>query len=494
MQYSEYVQHDALGLATLIKRGEITPAEALAAARERLQAVDEQLNSVVHQMDELADQRAAESVPGAFGGVPFLLKDLFQDYAGVPTTYGCAALKKADFRPAEHAEIVKRFIASGVNVFGKTNTPEFGSKGVTEPVANGITRNPWNTAHTPGGSSGGSAAAVAAGVVPMAGANDGGGSIRIPAACCGLFGLKPGRARVPGGPDHTDQAHGLAVDHVLTRSVRDSAAMLDATAGYEPGAIARLASPDTSYLQALKQPPARLRIGVMTDSPLGTSVHAEARTGIETTVALLESLGHHVEPAAPALDGKQLCRDFLMTWFVRMAGAIDDVTAQTGCRASDFELDTRAIAHLGRSITAVEYAQMTDRWMRYRQALAAFHADHDLLLTPTLANPPVAIGALDTPAWQRAALRPLLHLPSGRALLKSGIVDQMADENLQHVPFTQLANLTGAPAMSVPLHMTAAGLPMGSQFVAGPGGETMLLQLAAQLEVAAPWFDRLPTL
>lgn len=494
MRHDEYVRRDALGLAKLIADGEITAGDALAAARARLDAVDGSLNSVILRMTEIADQRAHESATGAFAGVPFLIKDLFQNYAGVTTTYGNKALKEHNYRPDEHDEIVRRFMASGVNILGKTNTPEFGAKGVTEPEANGVTRNPWNTRHTPGGSSGGSAAAVAAGVVPMAGANDGGGSIRIPAACCGLFGLKPGRARVPAGPHHSDQVHGISVDHVVTRSVRDSAAMLDATAGYEPGAIVRLASPETPYQHAIQQAPPGLRIGVMDDSPLDTPVSDEARTGITATVALLESLGHRVERAKPALDGAQLCRDFLMAWFVRMATAIGEVRGQTGCGANGFELDTRAMAHLGRCFSATEYTTMLDRWRGYRQGLAAFHADYDLLLTPALASPPVAIGALDTPGWQRALLRPLLHLPSGRGLLKSGIVDQMAQESLQHVPFTQLANLTGVPAMSVPLHMTDEGLPMGSQFVAAPGGETLLLQLAAQLETAAPWFDRLPAL
>ncbi|MDA3921412.1 MAG: amidase family protein [Salinisphaera sp.] len=494
MRHDEYIEHDALGIAQRIADREITPAEALAAARARLTQVDGRLNSVVHQMDDIADERAGATVTGAFAGVPFLIKDLFQDYAGVPTTYGNAALKRAAFCPTEHAEIVKRFMASGVNIFGKTNTPEFGAKAITEPVANGSTRNPWNSEHTPGGSSGGSAAAVAAGVVPMAGANDGGGSIRIPAACCGLFGLKPGRARVPAGPHRTDQAHGISVDHVVTRSVRDSAAMLDATAGYEPGAIVKLQTPETSYLQAIERPPEPLRIGVMEASPLGTPVSNEAHAAIRTTTALLADLGHHAEPAAPALDGAQLCRDFLMVWFVHMASAVDEIRAQTGCGADGFELDTRALAHLGRSYSAVEYTVMLERWQGYRQALAAFHRRYDLLLTPTLASPPVKIGALETPIWQQRLLRPLLRLPSARALIKSGMVDQLANENLQHVPFTQLANLTGVPAMSVPLSMTPGGLPMGSQFVAPPGGETLLLRLAAQLEHAAPWFDRLPTL
>jgi len=492
MKYNEYVAHDALGLARLIAAGEISATEALASARARLDDVNGELNAVIRRMDDIADNRARETVDGAFAGVPFLVKDLFQDYAGVPSTYGNQALKQAGFTPPEHAVITRRFMASGINIFGKTNTPEFGAKGITEPDATGITRNPWHTGHTPGGSSGGSAAAVAAGVVPMAGANDGGGSIRIPAACCGLFGLKPGRARVPGGPDRSDLMHGAAVDHVVTRSVRDSAAMLDATAGYEPGAIARLAQPDTPYLSAIETPPERLRIGVMVDSPLGDPLHPQARAAVDATTKRLEDLGHHIEYAAPRIDGVQLAQDFLSMWFTQMAVVMDETRKQTGAGADAFELDTRAMAHVGRAFSATEYLAMFNRWQGYRHALAAFHGKYDLLLTPTLAAPPVRIGELITPAWQQRVLRPLLRLPSARLLIKSGIVEQMARENLKHVPFTQLANLTGAPAMSVPLHVTPENLPLGSQFVGAPGSETLLLKLAAQLEQADPWFDRLP--
>ncbi|GAB3679271.1 amidase [Salinisphaera aquimarina] len=499
MKHSEYVACDALGLAELIAAKDITPAEALAAARARYQAVDPALNAVIRRMDAVADAAAEQDAPPSpdapFSGVPFLIKDLFQDYAGEPSSYGNKALRDAKFTPARHAEVTRRFIASGVTIFGKTNTPEFGIKGVTEPEAFGATRNPWNREHTPGGSSGGSAAAVAAGIVPMAGANDGGGSIRIPAACCGLFGLKPGRARVPGGPERSDLMHGASVDHVLTRSVRDSAAMLDCIAGYEPGAIARLASPPTSYLEAIATPPGTLRIGVLADSPLDIPLHPEARAAVERTGQLLESLGHRVEYAAPAIDGLQLAQDFLSMWFVYAAHAIDTVRAETGAGVDAFELDTRAIAHVGRALGATEYLSAFNRWQDYRHALAVFHADYDFLLTPTLAGPPPRIGETATPAWQRRLLRPLLRVPaSGRALIKSGIVEQLARENLKHVPFTQLANLTGTPAMSVPLHMTDAGLPLGSQLVGAPGSEADLLQLAAQLENAAPWFDRLPDL
>ncbi len=506
MKHTEYVRHDGIALAALIADGQLSAAEALAAARARLDAVNPRINAVIRRMDDLADaaaqqaDRTVTNMPAEptgstpFAGVPFLIKDLFQDYAGVVSSYGNQALADARFTPDAHAEITRRFIASGVNIFGKTNTPEFGIKGVTEPDAFGPTRNPWHLDHTPGGSSGGSAAAVAAGVVPMAGANDGGGSIRIPAACCGLFGLKPGRARTPGGPRHSDLMHGASVDHVISRSVRDSAAMLDAVAGYEPGAIARLAEPDTTYLDAIERPPSKLRVGVLAQSPLGIDLHPEARTAVEHTGQLMENLGHRVEYASPGIDGLQLAQDFLTMWFVYAARAIDTVRADTGCAADAFELDTRAIAHVGRALAATEYLAIFSRWQDYRRALADFHAEYDVLLTPTLAGPPPRIGETATPGWQRTLLRPLLRLPSGRALIKSGIVEQLARDNLKHVPFTQLANLTGVPAMSVPLHWTADGLPLGSQFVGSPGSEAALLALAAQLENMQPWFDRLPVI
>ncbi len=492
MDFNEYARHDGISLARAIRDGKTDSTSVLAAALARAERVEPAINSIVTRMDDIAQARAHETPAGPFAGVPFLLKDLFQDYQGVRTTYGSRALARPDFRPAEHAEIVKRFLAAGVNVIGKSNTPELGAKGVTEPIANGATRNPWHTDHTPGGSSGGSAAAVAAGIVPLAGANDGGGSIRIPAACCGLFGLKPGRARVPAGPHFTDQAHGIAVDHVLTRSVRDSAAMLDITAGYEPGAIARLAAPEMTYRQAAERDPKRLRIGLQDHSPLGTPLHAEAQASLNTAARQLTDLGHHVERAAPDMDGRQVARDFLMTWYVRMGGALSELRAQTGCAWRDFELDTRAMAHVGRAFTAVEYAQMHERWRDYRRALALFHERYDLLLTPSLGAPPVAVGAMDTPKTLRMLLPLVLRLPTSRLLVASGIVDRLAEDNLAPVPFTQLANLTGVPAMSVPLHWTQAGLPLGSQFVAPPGGEALLFQLAGQLERAAPWFDRRP--
>ncbi len=494
MKQDEYVRHDGLGLAALVARGEVTAGELLETAIARLEAVNPRLNAVITPMFDIARERASEQLTGAFAGVPFLLKDLFQDYAGVPTAYGCNALKKAGWRPPHHAEVVRRFIDAGVICMGKTNTPEFGAKGVTEPGAFGAARNPWDTDRTPGGSSGGSAAAVAAGVAPMAGANDGGGSIRIPAACCGLFGLKPGRGRTPTGPDFTEMMHGASVEHILSRSVRDSAAMLDAISGYEPGASFRLAPPEVPYLKAIEDAPRKLRIGLMTRSPLGTDVHPQAVQAAEHAAKALEALGHHVEHAEPAIDGMRLAKDWLLMWFVHMAAAVDRIQADFGAATNDFELDTRAMAHIGKAMSASDYLDGYNRWKDYRHALAAFHAQYDLLLTPTMAHPPVPVGATETPRWQQAALRGLLRLPTGRALLKSGIVDQMAQESLKYVPFTQMANLTGVPAMSVPLYQTPDNLPMGTQFVGAPGSEALLLQLAAQLEAAAPWFGRRPEL
>ena len=293
--FKEYGNYDALGLAELIRRGEVTAAEALEAALARADAVNPKLNAIIIPMHDIARSRAKEKLDGPFAGVPFLTKDLFQEYAGVRTAYGCKALKDANYTATEHSEITRRWLASGAVIFGRTNTPEFGAKGITEPDAWGPTRNPWNLAHVPGGSSGGSAAAVAAGIVPMAGGNDGGGSIRLPAGHCGLFGLKPGRGRTPWGPTYAEMMHGAAMNHVLTRSVRDSAAMLDATHGPEIGSMYRIEPPERPYLQEVTREPGRLKIGFTMKSPIGTDVHPEAVIAVQKAAQLLGSLGHHVE-------------------------------------------------------------------------------------------------------------------------------------------------------------------------------------------------------
>jgi amidase len=492
MAFKEYAEFDGLGLADLVKTGEVSPPELVEAAIERIERHNGALNAVVHKAYDEARRTAASDLPaGPFRGVPFLIKDLGMSVAGWPRTSGSRFV--AHVVDEADGGLTARYRDSGVVLLGKTNTPEYGITGTTESALLGPCRNPWNPEHISGGSSGGAASSVAAGIVPLAHASDGLGSIRIPAACCGLFGLKPGRGRVPTGPEHGEMMHGAAVDHVLTRSVRDSAAMLDALAGADTGAPFLLAPPQRPYAEEVGQAPGRLRIGFTLRSPIGTPVDPGCADAVCACARLLESLGHQVEEAEPQLDGLALARDFLAMWFSQLAATVDKLRAQTGCAAGDFELDTRAMAALGRSLRANEYVAAHNRWNVYTRVLGQFHRQYDLLLTPTLALPPARIGEVATPAWQKAVLRLILALGLPRLLLASGMVDVMARENLRWVPFTQLANIAGVPAMSVPLGMTG-GLPAGVQFVAAAGGEGLLLRLAAQLEQAAPWEGRRPPL
>lgn len=492
MDDAAYVEQDALGLAALIAAGEVSQVEVLDAALARAEAVNPQLNAIILPMYEQAKARAAEPLSGPLAGVPFLLKDLLQDYAGLPTSAGNRALRTEVV--AQHSEVVRRWLDAGVVIMGKTNVPEFGGKAVTEPDEFGPTRNPWDLRRTPGGSSGGSAAAVAAGIVPAAGANDGAGSIRTPAACCGLVGLKPGRGRVPLGPEWAEVMHGAVVHGVLTRTVRDTAAFLDVAAGPEPAGPFWLGAPERSYADEVGREPGRLRIGFSARSPLGTPVHHEAVAAGRSAAELLESLGHDVTEAEPVVDGRRLLDDFLTLYSVTSAALVREVRQRTGCGADAFELDTRLLAAIGRRIPAAEYVVRQNRWHDYTRALSAFHADHDLLLTPTIAGPPVPIGALEPPQWLRRAEQAILRTRGQRLATASGFVRREVLRNLTATPFTQLANLTGRPALSVPLHWTASGLPLGVQFVAPPNAEGLLVRLASQLEQARPWAHRRPPL
>ncbi|MCC5859230.1 MAG: amidase [Ectothiorhodospiraceae bacterium] len=484
MTPDEYRQHDALGLAALVRRGEVKPEELLATALALGEAANQRFNPINRWMTTAAQAQLGQGLRGAFAGVPFLVKDVVQDVAGEPTSAGSQAF--ADTPAMADSTYVTRARAAGLVIFGKTNLPELALKGVTENRVFGATRNPWDPARTPGGSSGGAAAAIAAGVVPMAGANDGGGSIRIPAAYCGLFGLRPGRGRIPVGPAAGEVWEGASSDHVLTRSVRDSAAMLDVLAGPDSGAPFHVAPHTRPYLEEVGREPGRLRIAVSSRSPVDGPVDAECRRAVEETARLLETLGHHVEEAEPAVDGLELARCYIRLYFGQVAAATQ------GHPAAAFELDTRALAMLGRALTSGEYVEARQQWNQFARALGAFFERFDLYLTPTVAAPPARIGELDTPALERVALRPLLWLNAGRLLLRSGLLDKLAFRSLVRTPFTQLANLTGTPAMSVPLYRTPEGLPLGSQFIAPVGEEGRLIRLAAQLEQARPWFDHLP--
>lgn len=488
----DYLRHDALGLAELVTAGEVSAAELLEAAISRAGQVNPRINALVIPMFEQARSRVREPLAGPFAGVPFLIKDIIQDYAGVPATSGSRALR--DWKPPSHASYTQRCLDAGLVIFGKTATPELALKGITESKAWGVTRNPWNLDHTPGGSSGGAAAAVAAGILPMAGANDGGGSIRIPAACCGLFGLRPSRGRVPLGPRMGEAWEGASSDLVVSRSVRDSAAMLDALQGADIGAPFEIRAPERPYLQEVARDPGRLRIAFSTRSPIGTEVDPQCVAALEETARLLERLGHRVEEAQPEVDGLALARCYITMYMGNVAATVAEIVAETGAREADFETDTRTFALLGRALPAGDYVRIRRQWNDFARALGRFFTCHDLYLTPTLAAPPLRIGELELPAWQRAAQKLVLGLRAGGLLLKSGIVDQLARDSLAKVPFTQLSNLTGTPSMSVPLQWTQEGLPLGSHFIAPFGEEARLLRLAAQLEQVQPWAQRRPAL
>jgi amidase len=492
---SEYLQLDATAMAALVRKGDVSGSELLAAALRQYERVNPQINAIGVLMRDQAQSQAQQNATGVMGGVPMLIKDATQDYAGLPTSYGSRAFSRVT--PARHSTIVQRFCDSGALIFGKTNTPELALKAVTESAAFGVTRNPWDLGRTPGGSSGGSAAAVAAGIVPMAGANDGGGSIRIPAACCGLFGLRPSRGRVSVGPASGEVWEGASSDLVVSRSVRDSALALDLLGGASAGDPFIIAPADEPFTALARRDPGRLRIAFSTRSPIGTPVHPEAVEAVQNAVALLRSLGHDVVEDEPAYDGAELARCYIHLYYGQVAASIAQARA-LGARYDDFEMLTQVLGVLGRAMNAGQYVSSHQKWNQFARALGDFYSRVDVYLTPSLAQPPVRHGESDLPQWQNSMLSGLLHSGLLSVLARLGLtnnmVDQIARDSLSFVPFTQLANLTGTPAMSVPLHWTAEGLPLGVQFCGPFGSEARLLQLATQLEAVKPWFHRLPTL
>jgi amidase len=488
VELDQYLTSDATALARLVADKEVTAPELLALARQRAEQVNPKLNAIVRPLPQVADARANETLDGPFAGVPFLVKDLAQDYAGFATTNGSRSLERDV--ATEHALVTQRFLDAGLVIFGKTNTPEFGAKGITEDSLLGTARNPWNLNHTPGGSSGGSGAAVAAGIVPAAGANDGGGSVRIPAACNGLVGLKLSRGFTPYGPQSSESMFGMVTQGVVSRTVRDSAGLLDAIAGGPEHYAAYVARRPDSFSENLGEPPAKLRIGYSHSSAINASPDAEAIAAVERASALLAQLGHEVEEVEPPHDDAALARDFLTIWFAQLHGQISSIKKRIGVGDSHFEPDSLAAAEIGRAAGVGALFHALDNINDYIRALDDFHSRYDLFVTPTLAKPPLEIGSIATAAPLQAASRVIAKVRAGKLLNATGILEQLISENLGWVPYTQLANLTGRPAISVPLHWTDAGLPLGVQFVGALASDGLLLRLAAQLEEAQPWFHR----
>ncbi|PKL40485.1 MAG: amidase [Spirochaetae bacterium HGW-Spirochaetae-1] len=491
----EYASYDGLGLAELVKKKKVSPRELCETAIQAIEKINPLLNAVICPMfDEGRRTVEGNLQPGPFRGVPFLVKDLVSPYAGVPMQNGSKAYK--NFIPDYDSELMGRFKKAGLIVLGKTSTPEFGLMGVTEPELFGPTRNPWNRDHTPGGSSGGSAAAVAAGMVPLASGGDGGGSIRIPASCCGLFGMKPTRGRNPSGPAGGEGWQGAVVEHVITRSVRDSAAVLDWTNGSDRGSRCVTPRPEQPYMKEIKTKPGKLKIAFSVDSPIGRSVHPQCVEAVRKAAKLLESLGHIVEETKPDIDGIALARSYFTMYYGEVAADIEKSreALKRNPRKNDFEATTWLLGLLGQKFSARDFVLSLRQWDLAARAMGRFHEKWDLYLTPTMAYPPVRVGELQPKAFDRAAMQVINALKLGGLLKATGMAEEIAMQNLEKTPFTQIANFTGQPAMSVPLHWTPEGLPVGVQFIAPFGGEAVLFRLAAQLEKAVPWFKKRPPL
>lgn len=470
--FAEYEQHDGMGLARLIAAGEVSAAEVLAAAIERIEARNPRLNAVIHRMDDLA--RAAVDAglsSGPLAGVPFLLKDLGLFLAGRPLSNGSRLFR--DFVPPHDATLVSRYKAAGLLLLGKTNTPEFGINMATEPLLHGPTRNPWNTDHSAGGSSGGAAAAVAAGLVPLAHASDGGGSIRMPASNCGLFGLKPSRGRVPNGPDIGEGWSGLAGSHCVSRSVRDSAVLLDLTHGPEPGDPYAAPTPARPFLDEVDTDPGALRIAFGTRAPGDHPVHPDCVHAVEDAARLCAELGHQVEEVGFAHDHQHMAESMWVIVAANLRNLLElrwrALHREPG--PEDIEPISWLAAEDARRYGAVDYAHALQALHGLGRRLGRFLEQWDVILTPVMTQPP---------------------LPLGRLAMTGTDLDAYLDETATLMPFTPLWNVTGCPAMSVPLHWTAEGLPVGVQFGARYGDEATLLRLAAQLERARPWFGRRP--
>ena len=491
--FSDYEKYDGLGLAELVRKKEVRPTELVEEAINRIEKLNPQLNAVVHKMYESARKTAEEDLPdGPFKGVPFLLKDLATFCAGVPLTNGCRFFK--DFIPDHDCELVKRHRAAGVIILGKTNTPEFGLAFVTEPELWGPANNPWDLTRTTGGSSGGSSAAVAARMVPVAHASDGGGSIRVPSSCCGVFGLKPTRARTPAGPDFGDFWRGLAGDHAVSRSVRDSAAMLDATAGPDTGAPYWAEPPARSFLSEVGTDPGKLRIAFTSEPLLGSIVEADCVKGLEATVKLCQELGHEVVEAVPPIDRQVISRAFMTVVCGETRAFIKEAEEYINRKASykDFEPLTWLIASLGKKFSASDLSRAINAVQIASRKVGEFFEKYDVLLTPTLAMPPLKKGETQLRGIQDFMVKLCGRLNAGGLALTFIGLDRFAEEVYRFAAYTPLFNVTGQPAMSVPLYWNDEGLPIGMQFACRYGDEATLFRLAGQLEKARPWADRVP--
>jgi amidase len=470
MAFKEYGSYDAVGLADLVRKKQVSASELLDEAIARTAKVDGDINAVVVKHYDYAERQIDKGLPdGPFTGVPFLLKDL-DLLEGTRTTSGASIYKD---NVADHTgTLAQRFLATGLAIFGKSSTPEFGLMPTTEPRLFGPTRNPWNLAHSSGGSSGGAGAAVAARILPVAHASDGGGSIRIPASASGVFGLKPTRARNPLGPDRGEGWSGFSIGHVVSISVRDSAVMLDAIHGPEPSSPYVAPPPQRPYAEEVRRDPGRLRIALTDKSPYGDAIDPEIAAAVRDVATLLAKLGHHVEERAPALAADPAV---VMAVIVSANTAMNVRVAEQRFGRTitnkDFEVLTLASAHNGRKASATDYVAAQLSAFHISRALAEFFEGCDVFLCPTLCSPPLRIGELNPMSQDLSHIAPILR---------------------RYMPGTSMFNMSGQPSMSVPLAWNSAGLPLGMMFSARFGDEATLFRLAGQLEQERPWRGKLP--
>jgi amidase len=471
MRFDEYRKYDAVGLAALVAKGEVTAGELLELAIARADQVNPAINAIVRTQYPRARTAVAAGLPdGPLRGVPYLLKDLSIFEKDVPAGLGSALY--VNFVPDHDSAYTERCKRAGLVIMGRTTTPELGLSPSTEPLQYGPCRNPWNLSYSPGGSSGGAAAAVSTGILPVAHATDGGGSIRTPAAHCALFGLKPSRGRVSYAPDAGEGWGGLAVTHAVSRSVRDSALLLDLTSGAEPGDPCVAPPPTRPFIEEIGRNPGRLKIAMMRHDHRGAALHPECVKAVEHAAALCENLGHDVVEAAPAINLADLRpkNQILLCANVARALTIRWRALKREPRPDDVEALTWSVFNRGRAVTGLQYADAVAATHAAGRKLAAFLSSYDVLLTTTLPAPPPLLGYFDM----------------------NGDVATFSARAAEYLSITPLYNATGTPAMTVPLHWTSDGLPVGVHFGGRYGEEGALLALAAQLEEAQPWFDRYP--
>ena len=482
---SEYNHLDAVGINASIRAGEIHPREVIAAAIGRIERYDSRINAIAWRRYEPALQEAEQALPESpVAGVPFLLKDLSQTLAGAPDTKG--SLMRQDLIADHDSTLVTRYKEAGLIFLGQSTYPEFGISADTRSALFGITRNPWNLELSPGGSSGGAAAAVAARYLPVAHASDGGGSIRIPASMCGLFGLKPTRARTPKGPKAAEGWFGMSIDHVVTRTVRDSAALLDISQGADPGAPYYPPPPDRPYIEEVGRAPGALRIAISTGSMLSDAMDPECERAVEKTATLLESLGHRISVARPSIDPNRFKRAMAVLIATDMASTIVNSARAAGRRPvrNRYEAASWLTGQVGKRLSATDLAKALHYIRNIGRSTAPFFEEHDVFVEPTIAVLPWKSGAIGG-----LRLSPRRRFPGRSAGM--GAMRLLLEPSVAAVPNTALWNASGQPSMSMPLHW-ADGLPIGVQFTARYADEALLFRLAGQLEQARPWIDRLP--